>query len=1139
MKNLFLLKKVKCFLFLILIITVILIKAVFADITNTANHVVISAIMIDSIAGVGGTLDDVVELYNPTSSDIDLSTYSIQLEKDNTFPPDYKKNLTGTIPAYGFYLIVDTEANALLLSLADITAGWAMTDNDSVYLVNDQVNITNQYDVNIIDFVGYGTSPFYEGSNSAVNPPDGGCIERKALSNSTSSSLVLGGNHETWGNGDDIDDNLNDLVSQMEQNFQNSLSPKEWIGGEEEVLTIIKYNVENNRNIKENDNNIPIIAFQVQDNNAGHTLNLVKVENVNGIPMQNSSEIASMKLYIDSDTNHAYTIGETLAATLIWDGGQQCYKASNIGVNIYNNGKGTNFVVCIDIVNNPIPGTYFEAKIPANGIMCSGGGKTGNIKNDTLQKIYMAPSVVIAKLDDAHFWDGTHEWITLYNVTSNTINITGWYIENKNAVQSDIFSGSIPAYGFFLVGYTGMTNSNGNAADANWSSSTFLANSDSGVKLVNNLGHIIDAFGYGDSPAGYYETGAIGNSSTYMYERKANASSTGGAASSMHIGDIDEFNGNAYDTDNNNNDFVTVGNPAFGNVIPQGTSSPPETNGIWTPPPEIIITKSDVQNSTNYPSNANVTVLAFKLTNTGNTNIKTIKITTMGNISSYLTAVKLYYDNNNDKKYDGGDTLIQSGGFSGGKWVFDNLSVINGRNLIATFDVPSNIPHNRYFRGAININDVIGFDNSRNDNSAITNNGVQYILRIAPTIQVVSTNIDNGTDSVTNNGNTFDLIATVIENSNSGRVVFADLSDLNKSSFTNMSNTGGNDFAISNFIVDGAVPVGNRQIVILAYDSTTNITLVTKKTTYINVIGNTPPEITSAVVDRSTYYKLAGGIFPNSSVTFTVQARDLQGTIPANTKVRGVWIDLSAISGSNHQQLSLVSGTSDNGTWQYAYPIPLTVTNGSFSLQTVASDKDWGFDTEFISFTISTNHNIPVADAGTNQKIGTSQLVELSGSGTAYNGAIIESHIWSIVSNTTGASIKLSSENKQNISFTAPQEIGTIVLSLKVADSYQYESIKDFIAIKVNIGYAPNLENAHPYNTVIKPGDNEIRFMNLSKGTVITLYTITGDKVVEIPNQNDSTITWTILDYVAAGVYIVYMKDEAGHIKKSKIIIVR
>lgn len=137
-----------------------------------ADHVVINEVHIDSVSGSGGTEDDWVELYNPTGNDISLEGWSIQKTPASGLGP-IGEALHGTISAGGYLLIVrdgDTTAQSLK-DMADILANnaFSLASNNIVILVDDLNNIDDFNDPNIVDFVGFGSASYYEGTSSAPN----------------------------------------------------------------------------------------------------------------------------------------------------------------------------------------------------------------------------------------------------------------------------------------------------------------------------------------------------------------------------------------------------------------------------------------------------------------------------------------------------------------------------------------------------------------------------------------------------------------------------------------------------------------------------------------------------------------------------------------------------------------------------------------------------------------------------------------------------------------------------------------------------------------------------------------------------------------------------------------------------------
>jgi hypothetical protein len=175
-----------------------------------ATHVVIAEIY----AGGGNSgapyTNDYIVLYNPTGSAVDLSTWSVQYTSAtgtfSTSATNYS-NLSGSISANGYYLIqaaAGSTPSADLPVTPNVTCSIAMgATAGKVALVNDQNAISNESDLNVIDFVGYGsTANEFEGTASTSAPSNTSSVRRKSNT---------GTNTYGSGNGCDSDDNAFDF----------------------------------------------------------------------------------------------------------------------------------------------------------------------------------------------------------------------------------------------------------------------------------------------------------------------------------------------------------------------------------------------------------------------------------------------------------------------------------------------------------------------------------------------------------------------------------------------------------------------------------------------------------------------------------------------------------------------------------------------------------------------------------------------------------------------------------------------------------------------------------------------------------------------------------------------------------------
>ena len=196
-----------------------------------------------------------------------------------------------------------------------------------------------------------------------------------------------------------------------------------------------------------------------------------------------------------------------------------------------------------------------------------------------------AGHVVISEVMVRTVASASDEFVELYNPTGSAVDLSGWMLRRKseagnfqaNLVSS--MSGTIPANGYFLL--TSDSSTSSGSADLQFtdgiaSNNTLLLYSDAGTTLVDKLGLGAAT----DSEA----TPAAMPGSDQSTERKANSSST---IASMMIGGLDELLGNAEDTDNNGDDFLTRELPQ-----PQNTSSTLEPVAGPTPSPSADVSPS-------------------------------------------------------------------------------------------------------------------------------------------------------------------------------------------------------------------------------------------------------------------------------------------------------------------------------------------------------------------------------------------------------------------------------------------------------------------------------------------------------------------------------------------------------------------
>ncbi|HBP66423.1 MAG TPA: DNA/RNA non-specific endonuclease [Desulfosporosinus sp.] len=192
--------------------------------STNANAATSSHVVISEIYGGGGNSgssykNDFIEIYNPTSSSVNLSGWSVQYASaSGSF--NNITNLSGSIGAHQFFLTQEASGGSGTVNLPtpNITGTINLSaSSGKVALAKVTTAVSGSTDSNAVDFVGYG-SP-----NDSETSPLG------ALSNTNSAERKdnNGGTVQGQGNGWDTNNNANDLYITSNINPQNSSSPAE------------------------------------------------------------------------------------------------------------------------------------------------------------------------------------------------------------------------------------------------------------------------------------------------------------------------------------------------------------------------------------------------------------------------------------------------------------------------------------------------------------------------------------------------------------------------------------------------------------------------------------------------------------------------------------------------------------------------------------------------------------------------------------------------------------------------------------------------------------------------------------------------------------------------------------------------
>ena len=197
-----------------------------------ATTVIISEVC-GSGSGVNG-IRDFVELYNPTSNDIDLSGWSVKYKSatGSTFSGSVTIELGKKIKSHGFFLLGFVGNGALAPDAqGTFDISGSTTGGGHIALCSPSTTGPALYGFqNLVDLVGWGTGNMPEGGigNAAPSHPAlGGSLERKASIGSTTATMANGGADALKGNGYDTNNNRTDFVVRSISNPQNSSSPLE------------------------------------------------------------------------------------------------------------------------------------------------------------------------------------------------------------------------------------------------------------------------------------------------------------------------------------------------------------------------------------------------------------------------------------------------------------------------------------------------------------------------------------------------------------------------------------------------------------------------------------------------------------------------------------------------------------------------------------------------------------------------------------------------------------------------------------------------------------------------------------------------------------------------------------------------
>ncbi len=413
------------------------------------NHLVISQICLENAFG-GGSDDEFVELYNPTSIAVDLNLEDFRIYRATASgigtnllcSLNNQSHFTGSvmpanliIPANGYYLIVNEDASSSLKTNADavvLSSRMTFSVGNKIFLTKEN---TPKYESSLVDFVGLSNANIYEGKKPSPNPVSGGSIIRKADAFSTPLSIT-NGIDTNRGSAFDSDNNYFDFVTIKPVRPRNSsvINPP---AVQPVDIQIVKTDV-GAVDITGIMTNIPVFSFHFNENVVSNRLIGLKISNCGTMQF---SEVSNIMVFNDFGTKGVYDSDDIFLDYLRYDASSLW---TNDSLSVTNN---SDVLICMNRTMSSAVGNFFRTVLPACGIRISSWdkGPLAGLTNANVQTVVKEQDQL---LFSRNFIGSRTNETGMTNIlfsfglksTKTPIKMSDFYITNRGALQdSSVF----------------------------------------------------------------------------------------------------------------------------------------------------------------------------------------------------------------------------------------------------------------------------------------------------------------------------------------------------------------------------------------------------------------------------------------------------------------------------------------------------------------------------------------------------------------------------------------------------------------------------------------------------------------------------------------------------------------------------